>query len=345
MVETQVVNAAIFTGLSEMALVKKEVRSPRLGEVLLDVKAEGVCGSDLHYYHISAEAMEAHTQPRKHTTTPGHEIAGIVESVGEGVSHLRQGDRVAVQHYSGCGYCLSCRKGWDNHCQNNTVYSLDRDGGYQDKVIVDARDCVALPEELSFGAGAFLACGASTAYQALHRADIPLGGTVAIVGLGPVGLAALAWAKAMGVRAFGIDPVPERLEFAASLGFKSYDSTSFDITSVAPDGVDSVIDTSGNIHGRRTASRIAKVWGTVVLVGFGPGYDIDPVTDVIMRQSTIKGSFVFSMPVMMEAVADAVRLGLDLEPILTVFCRLEDAPAAVADFAAGSTGKTTITWP
>lgn len=345
MSKTQLVTAAIFTGMSEMALVQKEVKSPSLGEVLLDVKAEGVCGSDLHYYHISADAMEAHTQPRKYTTTPGHEIAGIVESVGEGVSHLKPGDRVAVQHYSGCGHCLSCRKGWDNHCVNNTVYSLDRDGGYQDKVIVEARDCVPLPSELSFGAGAFLACGASTAYQALHRADIPLGGTLAIIGLGPVGLAALAWAKAFGVRAFGIDPVSERLEFATSLGFKSHDSRDFDVTSIAPDGVDSVIDTSGNIHGRRTASRIAKVWGTVVLVGFGPGYDIDPVTDVIMRQSTIKGSFVFSMPVMMEAVADAVKLGLDLDPILTVCCGLEDAPAAIADFANGSIGKTTIIWP
>jgi len=327
-----------------MKIVEKTVPEPGLGEVLLDVRAEGMCGSDLHYYHISRDAMTAHTQPRDWTTTPGHEMAGVVERIGPGISHLHVGDRVAIQHYSGCGTCLSCRKGWDNHCENNTVYSLDRDGGYQDKVIVAARDCVPLPDSMSFESGAFLACGASTAYQALNRADLPLGGTVAVIGLGPVGLAVLAWAKAFGLHAFGLDPVAERRDFAAGLGHDVFDSASFDIEAVVPGGVNAAIETSGNIHGRRSASRITAIWGSVVLVGFGPGYDIDPVTDVIMKQSTIRGSFVFSMPVMMEAVRDADRLGVDLDSIVTVRCTLDETPDAVDAFAHGGIGKTMIVW-
>lgn len=344
MSDVTTVRAALFSGESTMEIVDKQIGELGLGEVLLDVRAEGMCGSDLHYFHISREAMQAHTQPREWTTTPGHEMAGVIEQVGPGVTHLQVGDRVAIQHYSGCGTCLSCREGWDNHCENNSVYSLDRDGGYQDKVVVAARDCVALPDLMSFESGAFLACGASTAYQALSRADIPLGGTLAVVGLGPVGLAVLAWAKAFGLHAFGIDPVEERRSFAIELGYAAFDSANFQIADVVPGGVDATIETSGNIHGRRSASRITATWGSVVLVGFGPGYDIDPVTDVIMKQATIRGSFVFSMPVMMKAVRDAARLGVELDRIVTVRCSLEETPAAVDAFANGGIGKTMIVW-
>lgn len=343
---TRTVRALRFAEKERVAVVDAPLPEPGPGELILDVKAAGLCGSDLHYFHMTHEEMRHATQPRSPEMTPGHEIAGVVKAVGSGVSHPKVGDRVAVQHYSGCGQCESCRRGWDVHCERGArVYSLNRPGGCQDELVVTAKDCVVLPDEVSFPVGAFLACGATTAYQALRRSEVRPGETVVVIGVGPVGLAVLAWAKAFGLRAVGTDPSPERRAFAESLGYSGiHDAAGFDIEAVVPGGAHAVIETSGNVHGRRTATEVVKTWGTVVFVGLGPDFAIDPVPDLIMRQVTLRGMFVFSVPLMMEAVAEVGRLGVDLDPIITSVSSIEEGPRAFADFAAGSVGKSVIGW-
>ncbi|MFE1453457.1 alcohol dehydrogenase catalytic domain-containing protein [Streptomyces olivaceoviridis] len=343
---TTTVRALRFAAKEQVSIVDTPLPEPGPGELVIDVKAAGLCGSDLHYFHMTHEEMQHATQPRSPEMTPGHEIAGEVKAVGPGVTYPKVGDRVAVQHYSGCGQCASCRRGWDVHCERGArVYSLNRPGGCQDELVVTAKDCVVLPDEVSFPVGAFLACGATTAYQALLRSDVKPGETVVVIGVGPVGLAVLAWAKAYGLRAVGTDPSPQRREFAARLGYTEiHDSAGFDIEAVVPGGADAVIDTSGNVHGRRTATEIVKTWGTVVFVGLGPGFEIDPVPDLIMRQVTLRGMFVFSVPLMMEAAEKVGRLGVDLDPIITRVSPIEEGPELFADFAAGSVGKSVIGW-
>ncbi|MET9016752.1 alcohol dehydrogenase catalytic domain-containing protein [Streptomyces olivaceoviridis] len=343
---TTTVRALRFAAKEQVSIVDAPLPEPGPGELVMDVKAAGLCGSDLHYFHMTHEEMQHATQPRSPEMTPGHEIAGEVKAVGPGVTYPKVGDRVAVQHYSGCGQCASCRRGWDVHCERGArVYSLNRPGGCQDELVVTAKDCVVLPDEVSFPVGAFLACGATTAYQALLRSDVKPGETVVVIGVGPVGLAVLAWAKAYGLRAVGTDPSQQRREFAARLGYTEiHDSAGFDIEAVVPGGADAVIDTSGNVHGRRTATEIVKTWGTVVFVGLGPGFEIDPVPDLIMRQVTLRGMFVFSVPLMMEAAEKVGRLGVDLDPIITRVSPIEEGPELFADFAAGSVGKSVIGW-
>ncbi|KUN16306.1 alcohol dehydrogenase [Streptomyces corchorusii] len=343
---TTTVRALRFAAKEQVSIVDAPLPEPGPGELVIDVKAAGLCGSDLHYFHMTHEEMQHATQPRSPEMTPGHEIAGEVKAVGPGVTYPKVGDRVAVQHYSGCGQCASCRRGWDVHCERGArVYSLNRPGGCQDELVVTAKDCVVLPDEVSFPVGAFLACGATTAYQALLRSDVKPGETVVVIGVGPVGLAVLAWAKAYGLRAVGTDPSPQRREFAARLGYTEiHDSAGFDIEAVVPGGADAVIDTSGNVHGRRTATEIVKTWGTVVFVGLGPGFEIDPVPDLIMRQVTLRGMFVFSVPLMMEAAEKVGHLGVDLDPIITRVSPIEEGPELFADFAAGSVGKSVIGW-
>ena len=342
---TTTVRALRFADKERVSVVDAELPEPAAGELILDVKASGLCGSDLHYFHMTQEEMQHATQPRDPQMTPGHEIAGVVKAVGPGVTFPKVGDRVAVQHYSGCGVCETCRTGWDVHCENVRVYSLNRAGGCQDELIVTARDCVVLPDEVSFAAGAFLACGATTAYQAIQRSEVRPGGTVLVVGAGPVGLAVLTWAKALGLRGIATDPSPERRAFAEQIGFTEvFDSAGFDVDTVVPGKADVVIETSGNIHGRRAATQSVRTWGTVVFVGLGPGFEIDPVPDLIMRQVTLRGMFVFSVPLMMEAVREVVKHHVDLDPIITRVAGIEEGPEAFADFAAGSVGKTVIGW-
>lgn len=340
------VTALRFTDRERVEVVTTTVDSPGPGQILLDVRAAGLCGSDMHYFHMSQDEMKQGAQPRDPSISPGHEIAGLVEEVGPGVEFPRVGDRVFLMHYSGCGSCLQCREGWHQYCTVAPgVYSRTRAGGMQDKLIADARDCVPLPDEIDFATGSFLACGASTAYGALLRAEAKPGDTVLVVGAGPVGLAVLAWAKALGIRALATDTSRARIEFAHSLGYRDVLHTDeFDADEHVPEGADATIDTSGNRFGRADAIRFAKNWGTVVLVGLGPGLDIDPVPDVILRQLTVRGLFVFSVPQLMEFARKAVEHEVALSEIITRLTPIEDGPAMFADFADDAVGKFALGW-
>lgn len=338
---SEIVTALLFEGDEQIVLVEKTLGEPGQGQIVLDIRASGVCGSDLHNYHLSAEQSHGEDAVRSAAITPGHEIAGVVEKVGPGVDGLSVGDRVAVYHYSGCGHCVWCRKGLDNHCLNKTVYSFTRDGGFQDKLVVNARDCVGIPDGMSYTAAAFMACGGATAFQAIRRVDVPPGGHVIVVGLGPVGLVTMLWLQAYGIRAAGVDPDSARRDFASSLGL-------VDIRADARDSLgrfDSAIDASGNANGRASAVRAVRPWGTVVLVGLGQGINLEVNEDLIYSQVTMRGSHVFGMPTMMEAYREAARLKLQLDAVLTVRCDLPSAPEAIHSFAKGGVGKTVVVWP
>jgi propanol-preferring alcohol dehydrogenase len=350
----QIVRAMLFPGNGDVELTEKVVGDPGPGEVLLAMRAAGMCGSDLHFMHMSPD--ERRHSPWKGLDgdperTPGHEIAGVVEEVGAGVTHLKPGDRVAVQHYSGCGFCRSCRMGWDFMCENKTVYTLGRDGGFQDKLLAAAKDCIPIPDGVSFTTAAFIACGAGTSFQAIRRGELKAGQTLLSVGLGPVGFSALMWGTVTGARTIGIDPVPERRELALSLGIGMAlapdDPELLDkIESVAGyPGADVVIETAGNNAGRRLSLEATRPWGTAVWIGFGPGCELDAVNHIIMPQITLRGSAVISVSAMMDALSFVARSGIDFDRAITHTCGIEDAPAAIKAFEAGGQGKTFIVWP
>lgn len=350
----QRVRAVLFPGDGAVTLTHKVVGEPGPGQVLLAMRAAGVCGSDLHFMHMSAEEQRNPTLGkglgRDPGTTPGHEMAGVVEQVGPGVAHLEVGSRVAVQHYSGCGRCRHCRMGWDCLCEEHVVYTLGRDGGFQDKVITEAKDCLVLPDGMSYTTAAFIACGAGTSFQAVRRGELKPGATLAAVGLGPVGLSALLWGKAMGARTVGVDPVGERREFARGLGVDlALDPLEANLEGQIAGlsgypGADVVIEAAGNSAGRRLAVRLGRLWGCVVFVSFGPGCELDPGPEIVQKQLTIKGSWMFSVSTMMDALAFAHRHDVGLERVVTDTCALEDAPSAIKAFEAGRAGKTVFVW-
>ncbi|UOQ57854.1 alcohol dehydrogenase catalytic domain-containing protein [Leucobacter allii] len=330
-----------FTDKHRVDIVEVDVERPAPGEVLIEVRAAGLCGSDMHYYHMTPEEMQQGAQPRDPRISPGHEIAGVVVETGPGVGFPRVGDRVFLMHYSGCGSCEFCRVGLHQHCKIDMgVYSRTRNGGMQERVIADAADCVSLPDDIDFATGSFLACGASTAYCALKHAQAAPGDTVFVVGAGPVGLAVLAWAAALGLRAVATDMSPERIAFAKSLGHAEvFLGSEFDLDAVIPGGADIAIDTSGNRFGRDSAVRSVRDFGTVVLVGLGGSLELDPVPDIILRQLTIRGLFVFSVPELMEASQQAVARGVGLSEIITRVAPLDEGARAFADFANDAVGK------
>jgi D-arabinose 1-dehydrogenase-like Zn-dependent alcohol dehydrogenase len=195
----------VFTGERQLELMTFPDPTPGPDEVVIEMKASGMCGSDLHQYRRPKGGGEtggiaAPSAP----TIAGHEPCGIVVAVGTAVnaSLARVGQRVMVHHYEGCRVCGHCRSGWSQLCQEVPVkvYGNNAHGGHAAYMKVPAFTVVPLPDELSFTTGAAISCGTGTAYGALRRIRLSGNDTIAIFGQGPVGLSATQLAAAMGAR-------------------------------------------------------------------------------------------------------------------------------------------------
>src|SRR3954471_20420150 len=293
-----------FTGDRELELISFPDPTPGFGEVVLEMKASGMCGSDLKQYRRQ-RGVRQNNGPATPTgpTIAGHEPCGVVAAIGPGVDprQAQVGARVMVHHYQGCTTCGHCRTGWQQLCQKTAVkvYGNNSHGGHANFMCVPANTLVPLPEELSFTAGAAISCGTGTAYGALRRMKVSGNDTIAIFGQGPVGLSATQLAAAMGARVIALDISPERLSRAKEFGaWETVNPRSNDPVGAIKDlthgGADFTLDTSSQPEGRIAAVRSAKVWGTVAFVGERNNVTIDVSPDMLRKQLTIIGSWTFS---------------------------------------------------
>ena len=170
----------VFLGDRKLALQTFPDPTPGEGEVILGIKASGMCGSDLRHYRAPSPLTETHGP-----VIAGHEPCGVVVAVGTGVpaSFAPVGSRVMNHHYKGCGRCKHYRVGWSQLCRaGTTVYGITGHGGHAPFMKVPASTLVSLPDELSFEEGAAISCGTGTAYGALKRIDVSGRDTLAIFG-------------------------------------------------------------------------------------------------------------------------------------------------------------------
>lgn len=207
--------AGVYSPGGDFRLEERRIPQPGAGEVQVQVQNVGICGSDLHYYRDGHIGDWVIRQPH----VLGHEFSGSVTGLGEGVSEFKLGDRVAVEPCLPCGECPSCRRGRYNVCSSlRFIGSPHTDGAFQQYVLARPSFTHHLPENLDFELGALVEPTA-VAVQAVRRARLHLGETVAIVGAGPIGLLTLAVARSSGARdVFVSDISPERLEKARALG-------------------------------------------------------------------------------------------------------------------------------
>lgn len=322
--------------------------TPGPGQVVVAMRASTICGSDLRaiYREHLGTGAEAYCD-----VVAGHEPCGEIVAAGPGCRRFGVGDRVAIYHIAGCGLCRDCRAGYMISCTSpqRAAYGWQRDGGHADYLLAEESTCVRLPEALSWLDGACVACGFGTAYEAVRRAGVSGRDAVLVVGLGPVGLAAGALAKALGATTVvGADPVPSRRELALSLG-------SVDVAVAADEeapaavrehtgghGCEVSVDCSGSAAGRALALAGARRWGRCVLVGEGGRLEIDVSPTLIHRQLTVLGSWVTSLGHMEELVELLVRW--DLHPDRTVTDRfpLGEAATAYATADSGAGGKVAL---
>ena len=213
--------AVVFLGDRKIDFMEFPDPTPGPGEAVIEIKASGMCGSDLKMYRAKGGAAALGLVGDGSPLVAGHEPCGVVAAVGEGVPEAlaKVGDRVMDHHYSGCGVCKHCRDGWSQLCLDGaTVYGATGHGAHAKYMKVPAHTLVKLPDALSYKTGAAISCGTGTAYGALKRLDLAGDETIAIFGQGPVGLSATQLAKAMGARVIALDIGDERLELAKKFG-------------------------------------------------------------------------------------------------------------------------------
>lgn len=347
-------HAILMPGDRNIDIVEKDVPTPGPGEVLLEMKAAGLCGSDLHMQFQPPRAErfgEFYGLQTNPNIVPGHEPAGVVAELGTGVAGLREGDRVAVHHMGGCGHCYECRQGWDINCPNKWgIYGLNVDGAMQDYMVARARDCVVVPDEITLEEACYYSCGAGTGYLALRRGGFGLGDTVAVVGLGPVGLAAGFFAAQAGATVIGYDTNPQRNRFALDAGFtatvnplEAADDTLRYLTRGR--GADVVVEATGKTAGRETALEAAAPHGRIVAVGFSD--EISAVhlqRGVLQKQADVRGAWMFPIHQLERMLQSVAIQGTSIRHLIPNSYRLDDGQAAWDAFDHGSLGKTVIAW-
>jgi threonine dehydrogenase-like Zn-dependent dehydrogenase len=213
---------AVLPGNSTVELKDFPIPEPGHGQVLVKTKSSTICGSDIRA--IYREHLGRGPE-RYQNKIAGHEPCGQIVAEGPGLKRFKKGDRVIVYHISGCGMCNDCRRGYMISCASpfRAAYGWQRDGGMASYILAEEKDLVALPDELSYTDGAQVACGFGTVYEGLEKIDVSGNDAILVVGLGPVGLAALMLARSMGAnKLIGVDVVEERLEVAQKLGLADH---------------------------------------------------------------------------------------------------------------------------
>jgi propanol-preferring alcohol dehydrogenase len=280
---------------------------PGPGEILVKVKACGVCHTDLHA--ASGDWPVKPTPP----FIPGHEAAGVVAALGPGVTGFKLGDAVGVAWlHDACLACEYCETGWETLCehQHNTGYSVN--GGFAEYVIASAAFAARLPAGVDFAAVAPILCAGVTTYKGLKETDTRPGEWVVISGIGGLGQVAIQYAKAMGLKVVALDIAEDKLKLARDTGADCA------VDALSTDAVENVLRaTGGEAHGVLVtavstaafaqALKMVRRKGTVSLVGLPPGEFPTPIFDVVLKRITVRGSIVGTRRDLDEAIAFAAE--------------------------------------
>lgn len=245
------------------------VPEPGEAEVLIRIKANGICGSDIHFFKDGRLGNFKVTRPY----IPGHEASGVIVGTGRGVKGFADGDRVIIEPGIACGHCSYCRAGRYNLCPNVTFLSAPPvDGTFRDYVAIPASFVHRMPDGMDFETAA-VAEPAAVAVHAVNRAAFANGASGVIIGAGPIGLLTLqAFKAAGGGHAVCVDMNKKRLALAAELGA---DETVDPAEEGMPENAgDVVFETAGAAAATGSLFSIAKTGGTVVQVGWPNGNEV-----------------------------------------------------------------------
>ncbi|OCB53921.1 alcohol dehydrogenase [Mycobacterium vulneris] len=317
------------TGRREFALVEREVTAPGYGQVRVRVHSCGVCHSDVL-------AVEGQRPEPEQPVVPGHEIVGVVDAVGDGVTTWRPGDRVGLGFLGGqCHECEFCRRGDFVNCTDQPRPGTDQDGGYAELVYARASGLVRVPDALSANVAAPLLCAGVTTFNALRMTGAPPGALVGIQGLGGLGHLGVQYAKKLGFRVAAIARGPEKAQLATTLGADHYIDSAAEnpgAALTALGGAAAVIATAASGASMSPLVAGLRPRGQLAVVGAAP----DPISvstaELIFGGRSVVGSLTGSAIDNEDNLAFSIANGI--APMIEVMA-FDDAPQAYERMMSG----------
>lgn len=337
--------SARITGPNEpLKVSESETPSPQGNQVLVKVQAVGVCHSDLHLWEGGydlgdGQFMKVTDRGVKYPVTPGHEIAGTVEEIGDTVSGFSKGDQVLVYPWIGCGQCPACKAENENLCDAPKSLGVFQDGGYSDYSLVPNYKYLAKLNGLDPEIATSLACSGLTAYTAIKKSNQNLPEFLVVIGAGGLGLMGVQIAKAITkAKIICVDLDDQKLETAKQMGadyvVNSKDpETSKKIMSICNEkGADSVVDFVNAPPTAKLGLSVLRKRGNLVLVGlFGGSLEMSLVT-IPLKSIIIQGAYTGNYHDMVELL-ELAKKGV-INPIISKRYTLDEATSALEDLKA-----------
>lgn len=323
---------AVMLGIGRMGFEERPVPQPKAGEVLVKLEYVGICGSDIHYYETGRIGDYVVEPP----FVLGHEPGGTVVALGEGVTHLKVGDRVALEPGKTCGHCEYCREGKYNLCPDVVFFATPPvDGVFCEYVAHEADLCFKLPDNVSTLEGALIE-PLAVGFHAANQGGAHAGQTAVVFGAGCIGLMSMMALKAEGVNnVYVVDVMDKRLDKAMALGATGViNSQKCDLKAeidalTGGRGVDLVIETAGMEITTRQAIEIARKGSNIVLVGYSKSGEMTlPMSLFIDKELSFKSVFRYRhiYPMAIEAVASG---RVNLKDVVTNIFDLDDVQTAM----------------
>jgi len=330
--------AAVLHAKGDLRVEQTTLPAPGAGEVLVRVGAGGICGSDLHYFLDGGFGTIRVREP----IILGHEVAGTVEALGEGVAGLALGARVAINPSHPCGECFYCRRGDAQHCLDMRFFGSAMrmphvQGGFRRRIVVGARQCVPVGDTVSIGEAAMSEPLAVALHAVAQAGDITgdiTGRRVLVTGFGPIGAVVLLAARHSGAgEVVATDIVDEPLALALRLGAAGAVNVARDAAALAAEELekgrfDIAFECSGNPRALAQAIACVRPRGTIVQVGVGGAFDV-PMNVVVAKELRLAGTFRFHHEFEQAARLIATR-AIDVRPLISATRPLAEATAAFA---------------
>ena len=323
-------------GKSVVRIVDAPEPEPGPDEVVIATAVSALCGSELHGYRGDGQA----------SGNSGHEAAGVVERVGQNVVGIKVGQRVGASAISGCGRCSFCARGQYTWCNSYKFYG----SMHAEKFVVAARACHPLPDDVPWEVGVLISGdGLGVPYHSSTRMPQTGVDSVAVFGVGPVGLGNVLLQTYLGRRVAAVDVSDYRLDYAAKLGARwpiraGATATQQVLDVTAGQGVDIAIEAAGRPETAKQCFAAARKGGTVVFNGEQGALPLSPSDDFIRRDITAIGSWFYHF----REFGDMLRLyrtGLRVQDLVSHTYPLDEAATAFAEFAAGRTAKVLLRMP
>jgi propanol-preferring alcohol dehydrogenase len=300
-------------------LQMQDIPIPTIGEedILVCVRAVGICHSDVHY-------RGGVSPVRPLPMTLGHEIAGVVEKIGDKVTSVKVDDRVCLHYLLSCGKCYYCCTDNEQFCPEVSMLGHYSDGGFAEYIAVPARNAVLLPDEIPFEHGAIMMCSSSTCLHALRKGRLEGGETVAVYGIGGLGISAVQLAFAFGaLDVYAVDINPNKLKMAEKYGAIPVNASSVDPVSeirrlTGNRGVDLALELIGLPQTMRQSVQSLAIMGRAVIAGLSDKLlEIDTYWELLGKETEVIGSsdhLLTELPLLLEL---AKRGKLDLSEVVT----------------------------